>query len=267
MKLLLAPVLACLPVLGAEPIRINGSDSLGAKVVPMLCEEYRKQHSELNFEIGAEGTFGPISTLLAGKIDILMANRQLNAREMAGFEEAGILLERRAAVIDVFVIAVHASNPVENLTLAQLEGLFTGEHANWKDVGGTDEPVSVHIRNTSSASYRQFQVAAMKNRSYAPGAVKLNGGDTLAHALSKDLQGIGYLGLLMAQDKALKAVKLEGIDPLGKDVMRYPLLRPCYYYHRKQARPEVRALVEWMTTAPEAKAIVTKCGFLLPGGR
>jgi phosphate transport system substrate-binding protein len=248
--------------LQADPIRIKGSDLLGAKVVPLLCEEYRRQHPGAGFEIAAEGTFGPLPDFLAGRVDILMAHRELGPREISPFEKAGVALRKAYAMTDIFAIAVHPSNPVESLTLAQVEALFTGDHVNWKAVGGNDAPVSVYTRNTASSTYKQFQVAAMKGRPYSGKLVRLPGSDMPSMSVAKDPQGITYLGNVYARSKALKVVKIDGIDPLGKEVRRYPLLRPAFYYFRENARPEVKDFVAWMSTSPEAAELVRRTGFL-----
>lgn len=260
----MAFMFCCSGLLQAEPIRIKGSDLLGAKVVPVLCEEYRRQHPTARFEIAAEGgeAFGRLPDFLAGRVDILMAHKELGPREISPFEKAGVALTKSYAMTDFFAIAVHPSNPVESLTMAQVEALFTGEHANWKAVGGNDAPVSVYTRNTASSTYRLFQVAAMKGRPYSSKLVRLAGGELASMSVAKDPQGITYLGNLYARGKDLKVVKIDGIDPLGKDVRRYPLLRPAFYYFRDNARPEVKGLVTWMSTSPEAAEIVRKTGFL-----
>jgi phosphate transport system substrate-binding protein len=262
MKLLASILFLGAGVLNADLVRINGSDLLGAKVVPLLCEEYRRQHPAARFEIAAEGTFGPLPDFLAGKVDILMAHKALDARQMEPFEKAGVALKRVDAMTDVFAIAVHSSNPVESLTLAQVEALFTGDHLNWKAVGGNDAPVSVYTRNTASSSYKLFQRAAMNGRPYSSKRVLLSGGELPSMSVEKDPQGITYLGNHYARGKGAKIVKVDGIDPLGKDVRRYPLLRPAFYYFRESARPEVKEFVVWMSTSPEAAGDIRKTGFL-----
>ena len=264
MRPVVAFILCCSGLLQAEPIRIKGSDLLGAKVVPLLCDAYRGQHPGARFEIAAEGggAFGLLPDFLAGRVDILMAHKSLEPGQIATFENAGIRLKRVNAMADIFAIAVHPSNPVGSLTLAQVEALFTGDHVNWKAVGGNDAPVSIYPRNTASSSYKQFQVAAMKGRPYLSKPVRLSGGELPFMPVTKDPQGITYLGNVYARSKALKVVKIDGIDPLGKDVRRYPLLRPAFYYFRENARPEVKDLVTWMSTSPAAAELVRRTGFL-----
>lgn len=261
-KIVLALILLGVSQLRADVIRLKGSDTLGAKLVPMLCEAYKQQHPEMKFEIAAEGTAVSLLDFLAGKTDILMASRALMAEEMKPFEKAGIALKRVDAARDAFVIAVNAENPVRELSSAQLEGLFAGDLVNWKEVGGRDAPVSLHVRNTASGVYKEFQRAAMKGRPYGKGAVKLPGGESPARMVHKDANGITYLGPVFAGAKGLAVVKVDGVDPLGKEAWRYPLLRRYYYYHRSDARAEVVELVRWMSASPEARKIRVERGFL-----
>ena len=161
------------------------------------------------------------------------------------------------------MIAVNAQNPVRDLTLAQLEGLFTGKRVNWKEVGGGDAPVSIYTRNTASGTYKNFQLVAMSGRAYAEGAKRLGGGDPPSMAVAKDANGIGYVGLAYARAAGMAVVKIDGVDPLGKDVARYPLLRHYYYYHRSDARAEVVEFVRWASSSAEAREAVKRIGFLI----
>ena len=264
-KVVLALILLGVSQLRADVIRLKGSDTLGAKLVPMLCEAYKQQHPEMKFEIAAEGTAVSMPDFLAGKADILMTSRALREEEMEPFAKAGIVLTRVDAATDAFVIAVNAENPVRELSSKQLEGLFAGDLTNWKAMGGSDAPVSLHVRSTASATYKEFQRAAMKGRPYGKGAVKLQGGDSPAMVVQKDPNAITYLGPSYAGAKGLAVVKIDGVDPLGKDVGRYPLLRRYYYYYRSNARVEVEEFVRWASTSPEAGKMVRGIGFLTLG--
>lgn len=265
MKVFLTLFILGVSQLQAGVIRLQGSDTMGAKLVPQLSEHYRAHDRDVTFEIGAEGTSSGLPGLLAGTTDILMASRELKAKEMMPFKNAGIGLKRADAAADVYVIVVNAENPVRDLTLAQVEGLFAGDHVNWKAVGGRDAPVAIYTRNTASGTYKDFQLMAMNGRAYAKAAIKLGGGDPPFMTVPKDPNGIGYVGLAYAKAKGLAVVKIDGVDPLGKEVARYPLLRHCYYYHREDARAEVVEFVRWASSSAEAKETAVKLGFLVLG--
>ncbi|HEX8697566.1 MAG TPA: substrate-binding domain-containing protein, partial [Myxococcaceae bacterium] len=42
---------------------------------------------------------------------------------------------------DALVVAVHPSNPVNEITLDQVKGIFLGKLTNWKQLGGPDRPI------------------------------------------------------------------------------------------------------------------------------
>lgn len=54
--------------------------------------------------------------------------------------------------MDGIAILVHDSNPVKSLSIDQLQGIFSGETSNWKEVGGRDTTIRVFIPKRISAA-------------------------------------------------------------------------------------------------------------------
>ena len=52
---------------------------------------------------------------------------------------------------------VSAKNSIKELTVEQLELIFTGKIKNWKEVGGNDAPITVYSRENSSGTYEFFK--------------------------------------------------------------------------------------------------------------
>lgn len=245
-----------------EVIRFKGSDTMGAKLVPQLCEAYKTDHPGIKFEIAAEGSTTAFTALLDGTADIGMSSREIKPEEAKRFEDQKIQLHKHLAGNDCLVIAVNANNPVSNLTAKQVEGLFTGDIKNWKEVGGNDAPVSPFTRNTASGSYKDFSRIAMNGRSYSGDIVKLAGGEQPVQEVAKDVNTITYIGHAYANAKGIKTVSINGIAPPADRVNDYPYIRALYYFIRSDASPAANAFMEWATQSAKAKAIVRKIGFL-----
>lgn len=268
---MLAKLMIIIPLMtsalsAAEParelIRLNGADILGAKLVPELSEAYKTKHSGAKFEIAAEGSGTAFKALLGCTADIGMSSREIKQDEAKLFDDRKIRLQKHLAAYDCLVILVHANNPVNNLTSKQIEGLFTGDITNWKEVGGMDAPVLPRTRNTASGSYKEFSRIAMSGRPYAKGSIKLPGSETPAQGVARDVNAITYAGLAYAKTQGIKTISINGIAPPLDRTNDYPYIRPCYYFIRSDASPATKAFMEWATQSAEAKGIVRRVGFL-----
>ncbi|MDR1539587.1 MAG: substrate-binding domain-containing protein [Clostridiales bacterium] len=69
---------------------------------------------------------------------------------------------------DAFVFITHKDNPVESLTLDQIRGIYSGEIASWKEVGGEDVPIVAYQRNPNSGSQTAMERLVMQGKPMAP---------------------------------------------------------------------------------------------------
>ncbi|BCU79243.1 phosphate ABC transporter substrate-binding protein [Luteolibacter sp. LG18] len=245
-----------------EVLRLKGSDTLGAKLVPQWAESYKADHPGTKFEIAAEGSSTAFPALLDGTADIGMSSRDIKPEEAKRFEEKGIAIERHIVAYDVLVIVVNASNPVTGLTRKQVEGLFTGDIANWKDIGGADMPVKVTTRNTSSGTYKDFQTLAMSGRPYGHTANRMAGSEHPTQIIAKEQGGIACVGIAYAGASGIKALPIDGKQAVAADLATYPYVRPCYLFVRKDAPENIRAFVRF-ACSEKGKGIATRVGFLV----
>jgi phosphate transport system substrate-binding protein len=245
-----------------EKIVIMGSDTLGAKMVPQLKEAYVKAGNEVDFEIAAEGSSQAFTNLLAGTAQIGISSRDVKEEEKKKFAEAGMKLVEHVAAWDMIAVVVNEKSKVKNLTLKQVEGIFTGDITDWKEVGGDPGKISVYTRNTASGTYKTFQGLAMSKRPYGKNTKKVGGSEGLAGPVSQNEKGIGYVGLAYAGKDGLRALKIDGVSPKPKNKTTYPLSRKLYYYTVGELTGEVEKFLGWAMNSKEAKEIVEKVGFI-----
>lgn len=53
---------------------------------------------------------------------------------------------------EAFVFFVNSRNPVEGLTVEQIQGIYTGQITNWNQVGGKNQPIRPFQRLENSGS-------------------------------------------------------------------------------------------------------------------
>ncbi len=246
-----------------DKIVIKGSDTLGAKMVPQLSEAYKAAGNEATFEIAAEGSSTAFTNLLAGTADIGMSSRDVKDSEKDEFTSKGMDLKEHVAAADMIAVVVNEANRVGELSLEQVEGIFTGDITDWSEVGGKPGAISAYTRNTSSGTYKSFQELAMNKRDYGADTQKMAGNEQIAEEVSKNPNGIGYVGLAYAGKDGIKSATIDGYKADPSDVDSYPIARKLYYYTVGGKLSEAAdKFLEWAMTDDVAKKVVDRVGFI-----
>ena len=250
---------------GKAKLVIKGSDTLGAKMVPQLAETYKAAGNNVSFEIAAEGSSTAFTNLLAGTGEVGMSSRNIKDSEKDSFTAEGMEIQDWIAAYDMIGVIVNSSSPVENLTLAQVEGIFTGDITDWSEVGGTAGPISAYTRNTSSGTYKSFQEMAMGKRDYGAETQKMAGNEQIAQEVAKNPNGIGYVGLAYTENDGIKAVSVESVELKPENAKTYPIARSLHYYTVKgKLSAAGEAFLQWATTDNAAAEVVERVGFIAP---
>ena len=247
----------------AQKLVIKGSDTLGAKLVPMLSEEYKASHPGVSFEIAAEGSTTGIAAITDGTAQIGMSSRRAKATELSGAAAKGVTMKPIIVCYDGMAVIVNANNPITSLTKRQVEQIFTGDVNDWSAVGGKPGAFSIYTRNTSSGTYSDWKDLAMKKRDYARSSQKMAGNEQIAAEVGKNPNGIGYVGVAHIHAPGVKVVSIDGTTPTKEAVLtkKYPYARPNFYYTNGEASGEAAKFIEF-TLSPEGQKIVEKVGFI-----
>jgi phosphate transport system substrate-binding protein len=247
----------------AERLVIKGSDTLGAKLVPQLAEEFKTKKPDATFDIAAEGSTTGFAALIDSTAQIGMASRPAKPAEIAAATAKGVTLKETIVAYDGVAVIVNAKNPIKGLTKKQVEQIFTGEVADWSAVGGSSGAISIYTRNTSSGTYSEFKELAMKKRDYAPSAQKMAGNEQIAAEVGKNANGVGYVGLAYVKAEGIKVVPIDGEMPSVESVQKktYPYARPTFFYTNGEPAGLVKAFVEF-TLSEGGQKIVAGAGFV-----
>jgi phosphate transport system substrate-binding protein len=247
----------------ADRLVIKGSDTLGAKLVPQLAEEFKTQNPDATFDIAAEGSTTGFAALIDNTAQIGMASRPAKPAEMAAATAKGVTLKETTVAYDGVAVIVNAKNPIKGLTKKQVEQIFTGEVADWSGVGGAGGAISIYTRNTSSGTYSEFKELAMKKRDYAPSAQKMAGNEQIAAEVGKNAHGVGYVGLAYIKAEGIKVVPIDAAMPTVESVQKktYPYARPTFFYTNGEPAGLAKAFVEF-TLGAAGQKIVAGAGFV-----
>lgn len=260
---LLTAALLAASTASAQKLVIKGSDTLGAKLVPQLAEEYKARHPGVSFEIAAEGSTTGIAAIIDGTAQIGMSSRRAKPTEMSAAQAKGVSMKPIIVAYDGIAVIVNENSPITSLTRRQVEQIFTGDITDWSAVGGNPGRISIYTRNTSSGTYSDFKDLAMKKRDYAGSSQKMAGNEQIAAEVAKNPNGIGYVGLAYMEAPGVKVVPIDGATPTKEAVLakKYPYARPTFYYTNGEPTGEAAKFVEF-TLGDEGQRIVQQVGFV-----
>jgi phosphate transport system substrate-binding protein len=261
--LFIASLLAVAGVARAEKLVIKGSDTLGAKLVPVLAEQFKSENPGTSFEIAAEGSTTGIAAITDGTAQIGMSSRRAKPTEMSAAGAKGVSMKPTIVAYDGIAVIVNANNPLSSLTLRQVEQIFTGDVTDWSAVGGNPGKFSIYTRNTSSGTYSDWKELAMKRRDYASSSQKMAGNEQIVAEVSKNPNGVGYVGLAYVNAPGIKVISINGHMATKEEVIakKYPYARPTFYYTNGEPAGIAAKFVEF-TLSDEGQQIVQKVGFV-----
>lgn len=248
-----------------KPLTIKGSDTM-VILTQRLAEEYMKSHQGEVVQVNGGGTGTGVAAFINGTTDLAMASRPMKDDEktQAKARKGADIVEHPIA-LDSLAVFVHASNPVQKLTLAQVRDIFQGKTKNWSEVGGPSAQIILYGRESSSGTYDYFREHVLDKGDFAPQVQTLQGTAAIINAVGADKNGIGYGGIAYAKEARALALQDEGTEAVAPSEATvadgtYPLSRKLFLYYAQNAPERVTKFAQWSVT-PEAQALVTKVGY------
>jgi phosphate transport system substrate-binding protein len=260
--LLFTAIVLALP---KQRITIKGSDTM--VILVQRWTEVYPDKTNAEFQVTGGGSGTGIAALINGTTDICSSSRPIKKDEVAQLEQKfGYKgLEIRVAM-DGLAIYVHKSNPVKQLTMAQIKDIFTGKVTNWKDVGGKDAKILLYSRENNSGTYEFFKEHVLNKQDFAATAQHMAGTAALINAISKDPNGIGFGGSAYAKNvKAVPVAKDAGSKAITPNVAsihsgEYPISRFLYFYLNRKPEGNVKKFIDWVIS-PAGQKVVTEVGY------
>jgi phosphate transport system substrate-binding protein len=265
--LTLAAVLVAAPFAQAGQITVKGSDTmviLGQK----WAEVYMKKFPQTKVQVTGGGSGTGMAALQNQTTDLANSSRPIKPKEVAECIKA---FKRRPTeykvAMDGLTVFVHESNPITEISLPQLELVFTGRITNWKQLGGKDEPITLYSRENSSGTYEFFKEHVLQGKDFAAAAQTLQGTASVIQSVAKEPRSIGYGGAAYgAGVKHLKVKKDDNspaIEPEEKNILdqSYPISRYLFIYVNPALdKAEVAAYLKWIRS-DEGQAVVKDVGY------
>jgi len=260
-----------------------GSDTMN-NLMTYWAEGFRKYYPNVHVQVEGKGSSTAPPALIEGTASFGPMSRKMKAKEEDAFEaKYGFKPTRLRTSLDALAVFVHKDNPLESLSLDQVDAVFSKTrkrgHAEdvtlWGQLGLTGKwerkPISLYGRNSASGTYGFFKDEALKKGDYKDTVKEQPGSASVVQGITEDMYGIGYSGvgyktsgvkvLALSEKDGEKPIPgtyenvAAGDYPLGRYLNLYIVMEPG-----KPLDPTVREFVRFIFSR-EGQEIVAKDGY------
>lgn len=228
-----------------------GSDSLN-NLMTLWSEAFRAIYPNVNIQIEGKGSSTAPPALIEGTSQLGPMSRPMKSSEIDAFEKKyGYKPTEIRVALDTLAVFVHKDNPIQGLTLKQLDGIFSSTHktgspdiTTWGNLGLTGDwanrPISLYGRNSASGTYGFFKDHVLEKGDFKSTVKEQPGSSAVVLGVAGDLYGIGYsgIGYASAGVRALPLGTEEGTyyEPTQENALSgdYPLARYLLIYVNKK---------------------------------
>lgn len=260
----------------AESITVKGSDTM-VILGQRLAEEYMKKNKDVTIQVTGGGSGTGIAALLNKTTNLADSSRPIKDAELKKAKDAGIEVAEFKIALDGLAVVVNKENPINELTMKQLMGIYIGYYKNWNEVGGQNKKIVRYSRESNSGTYVFFKEHVLLDKDYAPDCQTISGTSAVAEAVSRDKWGIGFGGVAyFAKIPDLKILKIKKLDtmpavsPVHDDKSvnyeqiwnaEYPIARYLYIYTAGKPVSAIKKYLDWIL-GPEGQEIVARVGYV-----
>lgn len=184
--------------------------------------------------------------------------------EWAMARNAGVELVLVPVCYDAFVFLVNGENPVEGLTVQQIQDIYTADIQNWQDVGGEERIIVPYQRPKNSGSQTAMENLVMQGRVLVAENNFVSGGmGDLVSAIGDYDNGRASLGYsylyyvdVLYKSGTVKVLAVDGVKPTAENLRSgaYPFTT-CYYAVYRAGDDQAAAFADWLVSEPGQRSI------------
>ena len=263
-----------------------GSDTLN-NMMTLWAESFQAIYPNVKVQIEGKGSSTAPPALIQGTAQLGPMSRMMKGSEVDKFEaKYGYKPTPVGVAVDSILIMINKDNPIEGLTLKQVDRMFSSTYKmggtkvrRWGEVDPTlppswrARPISLYGRNSASGTYGFFKEVALLGGDFSTRVKEQPGSSAVVQGVSNDLGGVGYsgVGYRTSGVRATRLLKIgtdeqEPAEPNAANSItgQYPLARGLFIYcNRTPGKPLDKLTNEFFKfiLSKQGQEIVIKDGY------
>jgi phosphate transport system substrate-binding protein len=272
--------------------RVDGATAFFPMYSAILNETYDlPDKAEFKNYLFCSRTPEAYSRLIRGEVDVIFVLQPSD--EQIEFARASRVEMRFTPIAkEAFVFFVNMFNPVKNLSIEQIQDIYTKKIINWRDVGGDDVKILPFQRSEDSGSQTAMLKEVMEGKSLPPplkdeyyagmGGMVRGVADYRDYAESigysfrfftKNMVKLDFNAPPWAFDEkriykpshglVVELLSIDGMAPTEENIRdgTYPFTVEIYAATAGTKNPRVRELIDWILS-PQGQKLIEKTGYV-----
>jgi len=217
-------------------------------------------------------TIGAYKNLLEGKVDIIFCAAPSDSQKKQ-FDDNGIKIKLIPIGREAFVFFVNKKNIVDNLTIENIQGIYSGKITNWKKLNGTNQRIKAFQRPENSGSQTML-IKMMKNIPIMKPRME-NVSEGMGDIINQVADyrnfsnAIGYSFLFysteMVKNDQIKLLSIEGIHPSKETIQNgsYPFSADFYaiFIDTENKNKNIDIFINWILSE-QGQKLISKTGYI-----
>ncbi|MBU9722880.1 MULTISPECIES: PstS family phosphate ABC transporter substrate-binding protein [Bacillaceae] len=251
--------------------RLDGATALYPVYAAFVQATYpEKLYDPYGTIVMSTKTGGAYENLVKGEVDIIFAAGP-SAGQQRQADLHGVELEMIPIGREAFVFFVNARNPVEGLTIEEIQNIYAGDITSWSEVGGDNDAIRAFQRPEGSGSQTALENLMGDIPLMTPPTEDIVGGmggiisETSNYKNYRNALGYSfrYYSTEMVQDGGIKHLAVNGVYP-SKETIRsgeYPIASEFYAITAGSDNPHIDEFIEWILSE-EGQELIEKTGYV-----
>jgi phosphate transport system substrate-binding protein len=261
-----------------------GSDTLN-NLMTLWAEEFRGFYPNVSIQIQGAGTSTAPPAVTEGTANFGPMSRTMRESEIQSFEQRhGYPPTLIPVAIDVLAVYVHRDNPVQGLSIQEVDAIFSSTRrcghptdiTRWGQVGLAggwgNRDITLYSRNAVSGTYGYFRQHALCDGDFKASINEQPGSASVVQGVTETIGGIGYSGIGY-RTSGVRVVPLSRehgstpVEPTPDTAAsgEYPLARFLYLAVNKHPNrplaPRDREFLK-MVLSSQGQEVVVRDGFI-----
>lgn len=268
MVLFLVILLAGITSEARESIVVVSGSSTVMPLAELAAEEYNIMQDDYTVNVKSGGSGVGIVDVAEGRSDIAMASREVKLEERQRYETPTLRFTEQTVGFDAICLVVSDQvydSGITSLTIDEVRRIYSGDTANWNDLGGPDMEIFAIGRRPGSGTRDTFNEIIMGSREAETPGVSYDCGESseVKFSTRKSDNAIGYMGYSFVMTGDTKVVSLDGVAPTIENIKSgaYPLARKLYFVTLGKPTPGAKSFIDYILS-PAGQKIAIENGFI-----